>query len=282
MMSNLQIPKTRSSKKLLDAESLLKSDNITNKDIVKLMYNLHNMLDAKIDQFSVSMKTLEAQVNSNKENIEKISSTCETNVNNINDLISRVNFLEQQEFCSDIVISGLFNNIPEPDKIVQIIFKLLQVQIIDLQFISKRTYSSKKNTTFEVIICRFIKLESKINFMKKLRQRGPIFTKEVFQEAKSATSKIFINERLTPHYFKLLKFCRESLKAGLINKCYYSNRQIFIKTHENSEAISIRSREQFDKIISIQKIDDHGPGNNSENSDESFSTTIITSNNNNS
>lgn len=86
---------------------------------------------------------------------------------------------------------------------------------------------------------------------QRLRKRGPIYKKEVLPESnESPDSKLIINERLTTHFYKLLKNCRDMVKSGKLNKCYYSNCQIFIKLEPDDDFQPIRFQEQLDDIIS--------------------------------
>lgn len=245
--SNTVSLKTRSRKEK-SIEDLLNSEDVTNTDILKVMYKFHISSDKKLDEVTKSIKIIESQVETNTTHIKNIMQSSTEAATEVESLKLKINSLEQQEFSNDIVVSNLPENEISHRELLTNILNILGFDTNCIKFSFQRIYETN-NLKHHVIIARFNEIDNKQQFMAKIRSHGPLFIKQIIPDHPYETAKIYINERLTIYYSKLLKECRDLIKSKKLVKCHYSNRQIFVKIQESSAFEAIKSREQLKHIL---------------------------------
>lgn len=103
-------------------------------------------METKIDNFSQTLTKLESQRQKNVNKINRVDLNTLNTTKQVMHFQSIINYLEQQEFNDDIIVTGLTNLQVLPEEVIQKIFQIFDTHTNVLQFISHshRSYISNE------------------------------------------------------------------------------------------------------------------------------------------
>lgn len=232
------------------------------KSVSNLNTELLQLLDNKFEDFKIHF--LEKTFEDFKNNIvEVIKNEFQEE---INELKKKVFHLEKQIESNDqfnrsnnVIISG----IPETnnENVYEILSKIgatagCNITRHEVDFASRiapRTNRDAKNGKPRNIIVKLTRRYLKDELIAAIRKRKGMVASEL---QLPGTSKIYINDHLTPKNQLLLRQCRDIKFAGKIRYCWVRNCKIFTRISDSTPIILITNQEDVNKLSTLKSTQD--------------------------
>ena len=215
--------------------------------------NFKTSIQNSIDEIQRSQKWISEEFESFKEVSQKTATTVLEHQKSITkfeahikDTNNRLNYLEQKEINSNIIISNVVQHSNEitQELTLSILNKLCPNDDIQTCFINAVRMKPRKPTDIPPILCKLNDSKAKYDAIKSINAK-PIYCD---QFGLGIHQQIFINHHLTSHNQKLLGKARFMKKNNLLYNCFYANGYVFAKKLENSTPVRISTEDDLQKL----------------------------------
>ena len=211
--------------------------NLSSQVFDKQKINLEN----KLSTMQSEIDDLKKEIKQKNRSIEKLQWEKENQDKQIQELLSKMDELEQQQYDHDVKLIGLpdteCNEEEEKQKLINFArdtldMKLKPTDIIQLQRLGK--YSETKPT--RSLIVRFKKISTRRDFYQR--------RKKTFVNA-DPKKNVYINDRITVHRSNLLYAARKLVKCNRIHSAWTQHGNILIKKTQDDKPTEIRTHEDL-------------------------------------
>lgn len=221
---------------------------------------LMQTLDKKFDEFKIQFleKTFADFKNTIVEVIRKeFKEEIEELKKKVKHLEGQLENSDQYNRANNLIISG----VPEDrnENIYDILFKIgatagCKITREEVDFasrISPRINRNMTNGKQRNIIVKFTRRHLKDDLLAAIRKRKGMFSSEL---QLPGTSRIYINDHLTPKNQHLLKQCRDIKLEKKILYCWVKNCKIFIRVSDTTPIILIADQNDINRLSSLKTI----------------------------
>lgn len=227
---------------------VLEVNNDSYKKITENFAETKQLLIDSIKEIKTNIKTIDARIDHIEDDLGNTNSCVKA-------LQSEVNFLKQQQFNKDILISGLPITVTDNDDILTRLDKVYNFGLGNVEskfsrsITTGRSGRSGKGTHLQLIVT-FKNIVAKNFIMGKIRENGPIFLRQLYSNLGTPKDTIIIRERLTKTNNDIMKELLQLKKNKKILFCWFRHSNIYIKKAADDKPQIIRD---INDILSLKK-----------------------------
>lgn len=187
-----------------------------------------------------------------KHSINAVETKSNEQQDQIVSLQASVEILKQDQLKTNISVAGipaeLMANSNADDIIIKIALKLGVV-------IEENQFTSHTVANHRFVIAHFHNLHHKQKIMNQLKVGKILCVKDIFANASTNNSRIFVNDHLTPYFNKLYLIARNAKKERKLYSASSSNGRIRVRKFNNDLPIVITSEQQLNLLINVEASD---------------------------
>lgn len=228
------------------------------------MANLQQVMDAiqsmdlrltgSINEIKQQNNTLISEFNKIKTKINVLSEKQIKIRDDLTNVNMEVELLKQHRISSEIIITGIPDNLLQKEVLIQTINKVLkEVDGKELNYWDYRSIfllKKRSNTSgFTPICIQLCSSAHKNLLIKNQKQNGPILLQQIDTSVPAADlRRIVIKDRLTPYYSELLKGTY-TFRAKYGYKYAWFKDSVLLRKTDSSRILKIYSKRDIEKLV---------------------------------